>query len=328
MNLKLAWQAMVLMYIGVTAGCATTATMTQIRPASADVSGVRRLAVLHCAGPEDSGPLAHDTMVSTLADNKYYWLVDPADLERVAPAPLYDSEGRANTTVAIEAARRMRMDAIVIPRIRYRSEGGFDMGGSVIQIGDPTATAAVDYRLIDVRTGHTFAKGQATASYKGELTDDLTGPTSRKKVLAKLARAAAVEAAHKITPHQRQFDVQLAGATFGKGASAIRQGNELARQGDWAKATEHWQSALAENPESDAAMYNLGVACEAMNDFDRAYRMYAAAAERSDKDLYQQALTRVEQSGQEHQIALAQINRVHQPEARAAMDYTHARAHW
>jgi len=316
------------MYVGFVTGCATTATMTQLQPASADVSGVRRLAVLYCEGPEDSGPLAHETMVSTLADSGYFWLVNPAEMDRFAPAPLYDSDGKANTIAAIEAAGRMRLDAILIPRVRYRDEGGFDMGGSVIQIGDPTVTATVDYELIAIRTGHTLAKGRTTASYKGELTDDRTGPTSRTRVLAKLARDAAVEAARKITPHQRQLDVQLAGATFGKGAGAIRQGNELARQGDWAKAMERWQAALAENPESDAAMYNLGVACEAKNDFGRAYRMYSAAAERSDKDLYQQALARVERSGQERQMALAQINRVHQPQARPAMDNAHARAGW
>lgn len=66
------------MYVGFVTGCATTATMTQLQPASADVSSVRRLAVLYCEGPEDSGPLAHETIVSTLADSGYFWLVNPA----------------------------------------------------------------------------------------------------------------------------------------------------------------------------------------------------------------------------------------------------------
>jgi len=302
--------------------------MTQLQPASADVSSVRQLAVLYCAGPEDSGPLAHETMVSTLADSEYYRLVNPADLERFAPAPLYDSAGKVDTVAAIEAAGRMRLDAILVPQVRFREEGGYDMGGAVIRVGDPTVTAAVDYQLIDVRTGQTLAKDRTTASYSGELTDDRTGPTSRQKVLAKLVREAAIEAARKITPHQKRLDVRLAGATFGKGATAIRQGNESAREGDWARAMEHWQAALAENPESDAAMYNLGVAYEAMSDFERAYQMYSAAAERSDEEMYQRALARVEQSGREHRMAMAQINRVHQPQRRPAMDYARTRATW
>jgi tetratricopeptide (TPR) repeat protein len=312
------------MCIAVTSGCATTATITRLEPASADVSSLRRLAVLHCAGPEGSGPIAHNTIVSTLAENGYYSLIDPAELERFAPAPLYDAEGKANTMVAIEAARRMRLDAILIPRVRYRRAGG--LGGGTIQFGDPTVAALVNCELIDVRTGQILANDRTTAPYKGELTDDRTGPTSRKKVLARLMQKAAAEAAGKIAPHQTQRDVRLAGATFGKGAGAIRQGNELARQGDWAKAMEQWQSALAENPESDAAMYNLGVACEAVNDFERARRMYAAAAERSDNELYRKALARVERSGREYQVALMQINRAGQPRSQPPVNYAHARA--
>lgn len=328
MTAKLASQAMTLMCMGLATGCATTATMTQLQPASADVSSVRQLAVLYCAGPENFGALAHETMVSALADSEYYWLVNPANLERSAPAPLYDSEGKVNTVAAIEAAGRMRLDAILIPRVRFREEGGYDMGSTVIRIGDPTVTLAVDYQLIDVRTGQTLAEDQTTASYTGELTDDRTGPTSKQKVLAKLVRNAAIEAARKITPHQKQLDVQLAGATFGKGASAIRQGNESAREGDWAKAIEHWQTALAENAESDAAMYNLGLAYEATSHFERAHQMYSAAAERSNEEMYLRALARVEQSGQEHRMAMAQINRVYQPQTRPAMDYARARTTW
>ena len=316
------------MCVAVASGCATTATMTKLQPASADVSSVRRLAVLYCTGPEDSGPLTHNTIVSTLAENGYYSLVDPAELERFSAAPLYDLDGKADTIVAIEAARQIRLDAILIPRIRYRREGGLDLGGSIVQIGDPTVTAAVDYQLIDVRTGRTLAKDRTTASYKGELTEDRTGPTSRQKVLARLMQEAAAKAAHKITPHQTQLDVYLAGATFGKGSGALRQGNKLALQGDWPRAMEHWQSALVENPDNDAALYNLGVACEAMNDFDGANRMYAAAAERSDNEMYREALARVERSGREYQVALTQIHRADQPEARPSMDYAHAYVGW
>jgi len=312
----------------VASGCATTATLTKLQPASADVSSVRRLTVLYCAGPEDSGPLAHNTIVSTLAENSYYSLVDPAELERFAPGPLYDLGGKADTIVAIEAARRMRLDAILIPRVRYRREGGLDLGGSIVQIGDPTVTAAIHYQLIDVRTGHTLAKDRTTASYKGELTDDRTGPTSRQKVLAKLVREAAAKAARKITPHRTQLDVCLAGATFGKGSGAIRQGNKLAVQGDWANAMESWQSVLVEDPKNAAALYNLGVACEATNDFDRARSMYSAAGERSDNEMYRAALARVEQSGREYQVAVTQIHRAEQRGARPPMDDAHAYAGW
>ena len=53
----------------------------------------------------------HEKMVSTLADNEYYWLVNPADLDHFAPAPLYDSEGKTNAIAAIEAGLEPLVEA-------------------------------------------------------------------------------------------------------------------------------------------------------------------------------------------------------------------------
>jgi tetratricopeptide (TPR) repeat protein len=86
-------------------------------------------------------------------------------------------------------------------------------------------------------------------------------------------------------------------------------GNKFARAGQWAEAKQHWQAAVDENANSDAALYNLGLAHEATGDLPRARQMYEAAARIEDKDLYRQAITRVEATEREHQILLAQANR-------------------
>jgi len=295
------------------AGCATTATITTLKPAAADVSNVRRLAVLYCAGPKDSGRIAHTTIVSKLVENGYYSLANPAELARLAPGPLYDEAGQPNMPVAIQAARHMRLDAILAARVRYRREGG----SVPIQFGEPTTTAGVDFELVDVRTGRVLCKDRITASYKGELTDDRTGPTSEQKVLAKLAREASGKVADKIAPHHASLDVQLATPALGQGAGEVRDGNKLARADNWAGAIECWQRALEENSESDEAMYNLGLAYEALGNFGRARQMYSAAVNQADDELYQEALKRVERSAREQQLALAQVHRVpSQPVAR------------
>jgi tetratricopeptide (TPR) repeat protein len=290
-------------------GCATTATITTLKPAAADVSDVRRLAVLYCAGPEDSGQIAHSAIVSKLTENGYYSLASPSELTRYAPAPLYNEAGQANMLVAIEAARRMQLDAILAARVKYRREGGIDVGGGTIQFGDPIVTATVDFELADVRTGRVLCRDRSTASYQGELTDDRTGPTSERKVLAKLAREAARKVVDQIAPHHASLDVQLAAPAFGRGAGEVRDGNKLARDGNWAGAIERWQQALDENPESDAAMFNLGLAYEALGSFERARQLYSAAINQADDQLYQEALERVERSSREHQLALAQLHR-------------------
>ena len=86
-------------------------------------------------------------------------------------------------------------------------------------------------------------------------------------------------------------------------------GNKFARAGQWAEAKQQWQAAVNEDANSDAALYNLGLAHEATGDLSRARQMFEAAAGIEDKDRYRQAITRVEAMERELQILLAQANR-------------------
>ena len=69
-----------------------------------------------------------------------------------------------------------------------------------------------------------------------------------------------------------------------------------------------WSQAIEENPDSDAAAYNLGLAQESMGNFAEATRLYTLAANLADKDLYTTSLARVQRAGHEHQLAMAQID--------------------
>lgn len=291
-------------------GCATTATLTTTQPAEMDVHGVSRIGVLDFVGPGDFALIARTTIVSQLQASRLYWIVDAAELQRVAPTSLYDAQGRVNAPVAREAASRMRLDAILLGRISRRRDGVYDLGATTVQIGDPKVSIIAEFELLDVRTGQVLAQGQTTASYQGELSQDRSSAKSEQKILRDLVAASAAKVVVQIAPHQVPVDVELATATFGPGAGAILAGNKYARAGQWLEARQQWQAALNENANSDAAFYNLGLAHEAIGDLPRARQMFEAAARIEDKDRYRQAITRVEATEREHQILLAQANRV------------------
>ena len=121
---------------------------------------------------------------------------------------------------------------------------------------------------------------------------------------------SAEQVADRIAPHQTTVRAQLAVATFSRGATAILSGNRSAQQGDWTAAEQRWQAALEANPQSAAALYNLGLAHEARQDFAQAQELYAAAVQVTENPLYAAARQRVERAQREHQTALAQMQRL------------------
>lgn len=296
-------------------GCASTATLTALQPAQAPVIGVQRLAVLPFSGLRDLGAVAHETVVAKLRENGYYSLVDHEQLLRLAPLPLYQPHGTLNTLAAIDAARRVSLDAILVGRVRALEENGAAFGGVTIRVGDPTIKVVVQFELIAVRAGATVAQGTCQRSYTGELTDDRTSSTSATKVAARLAREAAEGVVERIAPHRQTLEVPLAAPAFGKGVTAIHRGNRLASDGQWRAAMQAWQEVLEESPDNAAALYNLGLAYEAQADYDPARKMYTAAWNATQDEAFQQALERVGQAERDHHAALAQLSRNAQPPA-------------
>lgn len=290
-------------------GCAATATLSTIKPAELDVRGVSRMAVLDFTGPSDFALIARTTVISQLQASRLYWIVDAAELQSAASGPLYDAQGRVNAPVALEAASRMQLDAVLLGRISRRRDGVYDLGATTLQIGDPKVSVVSEFELLDVRTGQMLVQGQTEASYQGEFSQDRSSAHSEQKILRDLVAASAAKVVAKIAPHQVSLDVELATATFGPGAGAILAGNKFARAGQWAEAKQQWQLAVNENADSDAALYNLGLAHEATGDLPRARQMFEAAAQIEDKDRYRQAITRVEATEREHQVLVAQANR-------------------
>ena len=294
-------------------GCTTTATLTTTRPAELEIRGVRRLAVLDFSGPGDVAQIARTTMITQLQASGLYGVVDGAELQRAAAAPLYDAQGRVTATVAFEAASRLRLDAVLLGRISNRRDGVYDLGnGASLHIGDPQLTVISEFELLDVRTGQVLAQGQTEASYRGELHQDPASAKSERKLQLDLAAASAAKVVAKIAPHQIPLDVELATVAFGPGAGAILAGNNFARAGQWSEARQRWETALQEKPDSDAALYNLGLAYEAAHDLPRARQMFEAAAQTADKARYREALARAEAAERELQSLLAEASPRHE----------------
>jgi tetratricopeptide (TPR) repeat protein len=150
---------------------------------------------------------------------------------------------------------------------------------------------------------------ESARSYTGEFDSNAKRSDSLPQVLARLTAQTVEDVATRISARDGSLTVTLANATWGAGASEINLGNEAAERGDWMTAREHYRRALAKDPDSDAAMYNLGLACEATGDLAQATEWFVRASGEKGKDVYRLAAQRTREAERESLLALTRAQR-------------------
>lgn len=315
------------------AGCANTATLHVWQPAQIDTTGIERLAVLDFRGPHESGQIARSTLVSQLWQDGFYTLVDQSELEGVRPASASGPAGSPDVGPAVAAARAAGVDALLVGDVvSYHAAddvttdqrfGFFNSderqgpaAGSVMGVGfennetvNREITASLAFQLIDARTGRILAARQSSYTEKGQLRNGEGHLPAREATLAKCMHRCARDIVDMLTPRQIPMRVELATATFGRAAGEIRRGNARAAKGDWQAAEAHWRAALELDPDNHAAMYNLGLACEARFDYGRAEELYADALNGKQRGLYARALERLRGEREDYLLATSQRDR-------------------
>lgn len=92
-------------------GCAPVARMQVFRPATHDLAGVERIAVLDSDPADAAAGDVRRAVAESLVENRSYTLVEPAVLETIHP--IKDAAGKIDRAAALDAARRSRVDALL-----------------------------------------------------------------------------------------------------------------------------------------------------------------------------------------------------------------------
>ncbi len=287
-------------------GCAQHATFVQHRPARVTVP-IRRLAMLELEAPRSEGQNATAALWQHLEQSGRFELVSTNELQLAAPSPLVDPDGAANRQVAVEAGRRLQVDALLIAGVRFLETDGTIYGSKSLRIGDPEVVAALQYELVDVRSGQTLDRDTVKSeTYQGELERR----TEESRILSRLARSSGGLAARVLVPFEEEVDVSLAHAAFGPGATDVRKGMELAKDGKWVEARQTWSRVVQSHPDNAAAAYNLAIAHEALGEFTLARQALGQALDKDDKQLYREAFARVVRADAERRSAFEQAAQV------------------
>ena len=173
-------------------------------------------------------------------------------------------------------------------------------------IGNPWIETRVETQLIDARSGYVRGETKASRKWRGELSRHENADNNERKVTEKLVRSCTTEAAAKLATTTVRVDVVLAAPGDGDDAAAIDAGCAAAEEDNWALAVQHFERAKNANPTSHAAMYNLGLACEAQFSFAAARHWHAEALRLHEDDDYRAALARVDTSWRDYDLAMRQ----------------------
>ena len=281
-------------------GCATTATLQTLVPADFDVQGIESLAVMEIAGPEEMVPQLRQQSLEALRQSNFYQVVDPGP-----PPQLADADQQRE--VMLTAARRLGVDAIFTAEVQRRLKVGTEFGGVRLQFGDSEVHVQLSFRVIDARSGQVRHEQTVTESFVGEFGPP--GFENAEAATEQLTADCLQQAIRSIVVTRQPLEVPLTSTIWPWGREHLEQGNRAARKGSWPVARQAWQQAVQTEPASAAALYSLGLACEAEHDYERARHWYTQARQHSDSKIYQEALQRVQLTEAGYQLATAQSTR-------------------
>lgn len=187
--------------------------------------------------------------------------------------------------------------------IEEREERDYDLNGllRVYHVRQRRVWVTIEawFQLIDCQTGEVVAlrlfrsKVEAKSDEARYLPRRVSSsppavPYLDERLLFAKAREQIVNELMKLlVPYQDTADVYLYAE---RKIPALAQGVRFARMGDWVAAKEHFEEALAEHPESDKAMYNLGVAYEYLGEFNKAIPLFRKAYQKKPIAQYQREL--------------------------------------
>lgn len=309
-------------------GCAPRAQLMVYRPAELDVGGLERLAILDFEGEQQSGKIARAALQSQLFENKYYQIIDQAELARVRP--VLRPDGSPDVAAALEAGRVIGVDVLLTGQVvsynvldDLQTDHHLEVGGSTskgkggtssgLGIGlDSTqtlfreASVSVAVKLIDVRTGELRAARQFAHTFNGKRVNGQGDLPARDAILTKLLNECSHDVVRMIAPHYLKQEVVLAKQFYGAGLNEVRTGNKLATQGNWREAEQHWQAVAKSHPQNHQAHFNLALAAEARQDYPAARQHLEAALKQYASTTYTKAKQRMVRSEQQFAAAAQQ----------------------
>lgn len=286
------------------AGCKVAAPMHVWQPPELESAVGRRMGIGAINGIDGTAELAETIRNKMLAEA-------PSDIGRELAAidpTLLPSEQTISLVSAIEEngsdvataslARRIGLDYVLQGEVLASREQRL---GSQVDF-DPSKPLRLSWKLNSVSDDrHIGGKPVVVTLESARIRyPDLASVVDPKQAMM---TAAVRETYRLVTPSVKADQVFLANSYGMPGSKAVREANDLARQGRWAEAESIWRRVSTVHPSSASAIHNLALAMAAKQEFSEAKLLARKAIRRKPVALHKQTLVWIETKQREYHEA-------------------------
>jgi len=307
------------------------------RPAEVDMSGYRKIAIADFRGPRHSGSQAASILTSEVHKTGYFDIFERREMERILDEQDFSASGLVDDTTAVEMGRILGVSALIFGDVTsYNAEdkqgteqvkkqvwtGAYekDKDGNIVEeeglfgtkhkkkiyreqfVDRPyvvrSATVGINFRVVDVKTGHLVAVKSESSSYneKAAGTNEIAELPDKQCILERLSRKVVKTFVRHIAPHYTTMT-----KTFERGTGASKQAVKMAQKGLWDEAKEVFKKEAETRPTA-SNYYNLGLCYEALGMYDQAEIQFRNAISLKPKDSYIEALADIKKLKEEQKI--------------------------
>lgn len=275
-----------------------------------EIPAIKRVAVVDFVDPysRNLGPGVGNVLVSKLTEQGYYEMMEREKINSVMAQHKFNLTGAVDPGTVKQLGGLLGVDAIITGEIlaykvetskrtekveRKEGTGRYEevektnpftkkkykvkeeIMKTVLVDEERTTksgTVSINYRLIDIASGKVVASKSQSASYNKWFKDNIPGDD---QILSGLLNEVTDAFVGDISPHY----VNVAKRLLKSKGDPNDIGIKYARAQDWQRAAEIWERGTATLPGDPALLHNLGVAHEALGNYDRALEVYRKAAD-------------------------------------------------
>ncbi len=334
------YQLIFLFFLILFTSCSKTVYVNVTKPATYNVSDVKRIAVLDFNGPINVGAGIASQFTNRLWKTQYFKVMERRELQKVLEEHALQMSGIISDSTAVEFGKILGVEGLIVGDVLsyevqdkrgtekvkekvWKGEYEKDEKGNFIyektargrekkkkyeevfvnkEYIQRSGNVSISFRMVSVETGEIRAGDTKSRNYSKKFYPEKGQLPSRDAILTQLSEAVIEQFIPLITP----YTVQVS-KTFEEDNDAVDLGIEYAQKNLWDRAMTIWQDELNRDPRNTAALYNLGLAYEVMGDFDQAEAHYNQALDIEPNDLYMEALAnirkrKIEQKNLEEQL--------------------------
>ncbi len=269
----------IMLLVLVATGCATRkAFVSTTRPAEINLKGIERIAVGKIDG--NIGQKVADLLVVTLFESERFEVVDRENIDKIIREYQLNIGGVIDKSTAVQMGKVLGASVLILgnslmdykPNTWTKEEHDYKGYAHTVYYLKQIAKIDTAFRIVDLTTGKILVARMITKEatnsdfsrngYPQGIDKDILIKTALDKTVSSFMRV--------IAPYSYRIEIEFARSKSSEGKSGIN----FAKAGLWKEALKQFELSKKKTPNDSRAWYNLGLAYEHNNIFDKAIEAF------------------------------------------------------